>query len=156
MTSLFSFSSELSNALLRLIAQHSQVEPNIEPTVKPTFEPTVEPTVESAVKPTVRPIVEPTNIQTNHRHLQSELIAVDLMMYINWFNNDANQYTIQTDCKLLPLCTSKHLLAILPSMPARRLRFNPLIARWLVTAIAILFFAIHSITHTSTHKWCQA
>jgi hypothetical protein len=40
---------ELSNALLRLIAQHSQVELTVELTV----EPTVEPTVELTVKPVV-------------------------------------------------------------------------------------------------------
>jgi hypothetical protein len=35
---------ELSNALLRLIAQHSQVEPTVEPTIKPTVKPTVKTT----------------------------------------------------------------------------------------------------------------
>ncbi len=52
MTRLFSLLSELSNAFLRLIAQHSQVEP--------TLEPAVELTVETTVKPTGKPIVETT------------------------------------------------------------------------------------------------
>ncbi len=57
-TSLFSLSSELSNALLRLIAQHSQVEPTIEPILKPTIDPTIEPTVEPTVKQTIGPTDE--------------------------------------------------------------------------------------------------
>jgi hypothetical protein len=68
MTRSFNLSSELSNALLRLIAQHSQVKPTVEPTVKPTLEhtvkltlePTIEPTVEPTAKPTCKPIVETT------------------------------------------------------------------------------------------------
>ena len=44
-----SLSAELSNALLRSIAQHSQVELTVKPTVEPTIEPTVEPTVETTV-----------------------------------------------------------------------------------------------------------
>jgi hypothetical protein len=47
---LFSFSSEPSNALLRLIAQLSQVKPTIEPTVELNVEPTVEPTVKPNFK----------------------------------------------------------------------------------------------------------
>ncbi len=35
-------------------------------------------------------------------------------------NNDANRYTIQTNCKLPPLHASKCSLAILPYMPDRR------------------------------------
>ncbi len=50
---LFSFLSEPSNPLLRLIAQLSQVEPTVEPTVKLNAEPTIEPTV----KPNVELIV---------------------------------------------------------------------------------------------------
>ncbi len=75
MTRLFSLLSELSNALLRSIAQHSQVEPTVKPTVELTLEPTVEPTVELTVKPTGKPIVETT---------------VDIL-----------RYTIQADCNQL-------------------------------------------------------
>ncbi len=55
------------------------------------------------------------------------------MMYIRWYviqsdhdwlNNDANQYTIQTDCKSLPSLASKCSLAILPYMPDRRLTLS--------------------------------
>ena len=46
MKSSFSLLSELSIALLRLKAQHSQVELTAKPTVKPTVEPTVETTVD--------------------------------------------------------------------------------------------------------------
>jgi hypothetical protein len=60
MTSSFSHSSELSNTLLRLIAQHSQVKPTVEPAIKPTLEPTIKPTVESTVEPTGKPIVKTT------------------------------------------------------------------------------------------------
>jgi hypothetical protein len=38
--------TELSNALLRLIAQHSQVELTVEPTVEPTGKSTIETTVD--------------------------------------------------------------------------------------------------------------
>ena len=51
MMNLFSLSSELSNALLRSIAQHSQVELTIKPTVERPIEPTFKPAVEPAVKP---------------------------------------------------------------------------------------------------------
>jgi hypothetical protein len=46
MTSSFSLLSELSIALLRLKAQHSQVKLTAEPTVELTVEPTVETTVD--------------------------------------------------------------------------------------------------------------
>jgi hypothetical protein len=72
MTSLFSLSSELSNASLRLIAQHSQVKPTVKPTIKPALEPTVKPTVELTVEPTVKPTIETTV--------------------------DIHRYTIQADC----------------------------------------------------------
>ncbi len=60
MTRSFSLSSELSSALLRLIAQHSQVKLIVKPTVEPTLEPTIKPTVEPTVEPTGKPIVETT------------------------------------------------------------------------------------------------
>jgi hypothetical protein len=46
--------------LLKLIVQHSQVEPTIKPTVKLTLEPTVELTIEPTVKLTIKPIVKTT------------------------------------------------------------------------------------------------
>jgi hypothetical protein len=60
MTRLFSLLSELSNALLRLIAQHSQVELTVEPTVEPTLEPTFKLTIELTIEPTGKPIIETT------------------------------------------------------------------------------------------------
>ncbi len=50
---LFSFLSELSNGLLRLIAQFSQVKLTVEPTIELNVEPTIEPTI----KPNVEQIV---------------------------------------------------------------------------------------------------
>jgi hypothetical protein len=77
--------SELSNASLRLIAQHSQVEPTVEQTL-----PTVELTVESAVKPNIKPTIETTidihqyTIRADRNQFddilidtQSELIAIN-------------------------------------------------------------------------------
>jgi hypothetical protein len=49
MKSLLSLSSELSNASLRLIAQHSQVKLIVKPTDELTMEPTVEPIVKTTV-----------------------------------------------------------------------------------------------------------
>jgi hypothetical protein len=60
MTSSFSLLSELSNALLRSIAQHSQVELTVKPTVEPTLEPTIEPNVKPTIEPTGKPIIETT------------------------------------------------------------------------------------------------
>jgi hypothetical protein len=45
--------SELLNALLRLIAQHSQVEPTVKPTVEPIVKPTVKPTIKPTIKTTL-------------------------------------------------------------------------------------------------------
>ncbi len=42
----------------------------------------------------------------------------------NQLNNDANRYTIQTDCKLLPSHASKRSLAILPCISDRRLTLS--------------------------------
>ncbi len=42
----------------------------------------------------------------------------------NQLNNDANQYTIQNDCKSPPSRASKRSLAILPYMPDRRLTLS--------------------------------
>ncbi len=55
------------------------------------------------------------------------------MMYIRWYmirsghdwlNNDANWFTIRTDCKLPPSRASKRLLAILSYMPDKRLTLS--------------------------------
>ncbi len=54
----FSFSSELSNALLRLIAQHSQVKSTVEPTIELNIKLTVKPTVEPTIKLTIKPVVD--------------------------------------------------------------------------------------------------
>jgi hypothetical protein len=43
-THLFNLSSELSITLLRLIAQHGQVESIVRPTAEPTIKPTIETT----------------------------------------------------------------------------------------------------------------
>ncbi len=58
MTRLFSFSSEPSNALLRLIAQLSQVKQAVEPAVELNVKPTAKPTAEPTVKPAVKLIVD--------------------------------------------------------------------------------------------------
>ncbi len=97
----FSLSSELSKALLRSIAQHSQIEPTVEPTIKPTVEPTIELAVEPTIELTVEPTVEPLS-------------------------------TIRGNCCTL---VNHNILAIA-----------------VIHTIAILFFAIHLIAHTSTHK----
>ncbi len=67
-------SSELSNALLRLIAQHSQVELTVKPTVEPTTKLTVETTID----------IHRYTIQADCNQLddilidtQSELIAIN-------------------------------------------------------------------------------
>ena len=49
MTILFSLLSDLSNTLLRSIAQYSQVGLTVELTVEPAAKPTIEPTVETTV-----------------------------------------------------------------------------------------------------------
>jgi hypothetical protein len=75
--------------LLRLIAQHSQVEPAVEPTIEPTVEPTIKPTVKPKVEPTVKTTVDihRYTIQADCNQFnnilidtQSELIAIDLAM----------------------------------------------------------------------------
>jgi hypothetical protein len=64
--------SELSNALLRLIAEHSQVEPTVKPTIKPTIETTI-----NIHRYTIRADCNRfDNILIN---TQSELIAIDLV-----------------------------------------------------------------------------
>jgi hypothetical protein len=85
MLSLFSLSSELSNALLRLIAQHSQVKLTGKPTVEPTSEPTVNPTVEPTVKTTIN--IHRYMIRADRNRFddtligtQSKLIAINLTM----------------------------------------------------------------------------
>jgi hypothetical protein len=80
--SLFSLSSKLSNALLRLIAQHSQVEPTIEPILEPNMEPTVKPIEEPTVKQTIEPTDEPLSTIRGNCHTlvnhdtRAELTAV--------------------------------------------------------------------------------
>ena len=76
-------SPELSNALLRLIAHHSQVESTDKPTIEPTIKPTIKTTVD----------------------IHWYTIQADC----NQFDDDANWYTIWADCKSLPSHKSKHL-----------------------------------------------
>jgi hypothetical protein len=106
--------AEVSNTLLRSIAQHSQVELTVEPTAEPTIKTTV-------------------NI---HRYT----IRADC----NQFDNDVNGYTIQANrnCR-----HHAHPSVYRPPHHLCRLEgcYNPLIALWLITAIAILFFAIHTV-----------
>jgi hypothetical protein len=64
-----SSSSELSNALLRSIAQHSQVEPTVKPTVEPTIKTTVDIHQYRSELITIDLTTMPINIQ-------SELIAI--------------------------------------------------------------------------------
>jgi hypothetical protein len=97
----FSLSSELSNALLRLIAQDSQIKPTVEPTIEPTVESTIELAVEPTIEPTVEPTIEPLSKIRGNR------------------------------CTLF----DHNTLAVA-----------------VIHTIAIQFFAIHSIAHTSMHK----
>ncbi len=69
-----SLSAELWNALLRLIAQHSQVELTIKPIIEPTIEPTVKTTVDIHWYTIQADRNQFDNIFIN---TQSELIAID-------------------------------------------------------------------------------
>jgi hypothetical protein len=110
----FSLSSELSNASLRLIAQHSQVKPTVKPTLKPTLEPTIEPTVEPTVEPTGKPIVETTvdilryTIRADRNRLDDIHSSIHDQADCNRFDDDDNGYTIQADCKFPSSHASKH------------------------------------------------
>ncbi len=66
------------------------------------------------------------------------------MMYIHWYvirsdhdrlNNDANWYTIRTDCESPPSRASKRSLAILPHKPDRRLTLSLSTIRTLRTLV---------------------
>jgi hypothetical protein len=93
--------SELLNALLRLIAQHSQVESS----VKPTVEPTIEPTVKLTVKPTVEPTIE-TTVDIHQYTIQADRNRFDNILI------DTQSKLIAIDSKRMPSNIQSKLIAI--------------------------------------------